>query len=243
MNRLLDGKRAIVTGSTSGVGAAIARALASDGAAVLIHGRDVGRAESVAAELRGSGERAASITADLTQPGAAERVVTAAVEAWGGLDIFINSAAVFVWRKFLELSAQDWERTIATNLSAPFHLTQAAARAMVRQGTGGSIVNIGSIHSFTAEGELAAHCSSKFGLIGLTQAAAAALREHDIRVNAICPGAIDPVSSSRRGESPRQKVTQADVATLAVFLCSDLSRSMTGSAIPAYGVTRTVIKV
>src|SRR5204863_7093088 len=104
----------------------------------------------------------------------------------GGVDILVNNAGVFIWRKFLELTREDWDQTIATNLSAAFFLMQGVGRVMARQGQGGAIVNIGSIHSRVAEAEVAAHCAAKFGLLGLTQAAAAAFRDHDIRVNAIC---------------------------------------------------------
>jgi NAD(P)-dependent dehydrogenase (short-subunit alcohol dehydrogenase family) len=136
-----------------------------------------------------------------------------------------------------------WDQTLATNLSAPFFLTQAAARAMVGQGRGGAIVNIGSIHGSVGDPNVVAHCASKFGLVGLTRAAAEALREFDIRVNALAPGAIEPNSPGRRGESLAHKVTEADVATLVVYLASDLARSITGAVIDMFGSTRTVIKI
>lgn len=242
MEKLLSGKRAIVTGSGQGLGAAVAYALAADGAQVLVTSRSSDKAAAVVDRIRSLGGAAAGLEVELGDPGAAGRVIGAALEHFGGLDILVNNAGIFIWKKLLELTREDWDRTIATNLSAPFHLLQAAAAVMAKQKRGGAIVNIGSIHAHVAEAEVAAHCAAKFGLIGLTQAAAAALRDHDIRVNALCPGSIESDSADRRGASPREQVTQADLASLCVYLVSDLSRSITGSVFDAFGSTRVTIK-
>ncbi|MBI4601741.1 MAG: SDR family oxidoreductase [Planctomycetes bacterium] len=242
MNRLLEEKVAIVTGGGRGLGSAIARALAADGARVLAVSRTEEACRQVAGAVVAKGGAAEALAADVTAPGVAETVVRAAVGRFGGLDVLVNCAGVFVWKRLLELTADDWTRTIATNLSAPFFLIQEAAKVMIDRGRGGSIINITSIHGAVADPNVAAHCASKFGLEGLTRAAAEALREVDIRVNAIAPGSMEPDSAEKRGESPRRKVTQADVATLAVYLASDLARSITGATIEAYGSTRTTIK-
>lgn len=243
MEKLLAGKRAIVTGSGQGLGSAIAGALAADGARLLVISRSAEKVEAVVQGIKRQGGEAFGVQEDLADPDAADRVIQAALDRFAGVDILVNNAGVFVWRKLLEFPREDWDRTIATNLSAPYFLIQAAGRVMARQGQGGAIVNVGSIHSRVAEAEVVAHCAAKFGLIGLTQAAAAALREHDVRVNAICPGSIEPESADRRGSSPREKVTQADIASLTVYLVSDLSRSITGSIIDAFGSTRIAIKI
>ena len=242
MEKLLSDRCAIVTGAGQGLGAAIAGTLAADGARVLVVSRRADRVDRTVAKIKERGGVAAGATIDLVEPGAGERAVEAAVKQFGGLDILVNCAGVFVWKKFLDLTPQDWDRTLATNLSAPFHLLQAAARVMISQGRGGAVVNIGSIHSRLGDPDVAAHCAAKFGLIGLSESAAAALREHDIRVNVICPGAIESDSADRRGSTPRQKVTQADIATLTSYLVSDLARSITGSAMDAFGSTRAAIK-
>jgi NAD(P)-dependent dehydrogenase (short-subunit alcohol dehydrogenase family) len=243
VEKLLAGKRAIVTGSGQGLGSAIAGALAADGARLLVISRSAEKVEAVVQGIKRQGGEAFGVQEDLADPDAADRVIQAALDRFAGVDILVNNAGVFVWRKLLEFPREDWDRTIATNLSAPYFLIQAAGRVMARQGQGGAIVNVGSIHSRVAEAEVVAHCAAKFGLIGLTQAAAAALREHDVRVNAICPGSIEPESADRRGSSPREKVTQADIASLTVYLVSDLSRSITGSIIDAFGSTRIAIKI
>jgi NAD(P)-dependent dehydrogenase (short-subunit alcohol dehydrogenase family) len=179
---------------------------------------------------------------DVTAPGAPARIVAEAVSRFGGLDILVNNAAVFYWKKLFELTADDWNLAVATNLTAPFFLTQEAAKVMIDQGRGGAIINITSIHGSVADANVAAQCATKFGLTGLTAATAEALREFEIRVNAVAPGSIEPNSADRRGSSLKSKVTQADVATLVAFLASDLARSVTGATIEALGSTRTVIK-
>ena len=173
---------------------------------------------------------------------AADQLVTRAIAEFGRLDIVVNNAGVFVWKPFLDLEVGDWSRTIDTNLSAACRLTQVAAKSMADQGTGGSIGNIASIHGLVGDGSVVPHCASKFGLIGLTKAAAEALRQHEIRVNAVAPGQIAPESASVRGTGPQDKVTQADIASMIVYLSSHLSKTVTGAVVEMNGATRSVIK-
>jgi NAD(P)-dependent dehydrogenase (short-subunit alcohol dehydrogenase family) len=242
MQRLLEDKAAIVTGGSQGLGLAIATTLAMDGASVLIAARTEEKVQRAVAQIESRGGVARGLVADVTAPGAAARIVQAALAAFGRLDILVNNAGAFVWKRFFDLTADDWQRTIATNLTGPFFLMQEAARVLADQKRGGSIINITSIHGSVGDPNVAAHCASKFGLEGITRSAAEALREHDIRVNAVAPGSIEPDSAEKRGESPRKKVTQADVATLVSYLASDLARSITGATIEAHGSTRMAIK-
>jgi NAD(P)-dependent dehydrogenase (short-subunit alcohol dehydrogenase family) len=240
--KLLEDRAALVTGASRGLGLAVATALAVDGARVLLVARSEERLARAAASVREHGGLAFTAAADLSLPGAHAPLVETTLRELGGLDILVNCAGVFVWKTFLDLTEEDWRRTIETNLTATFLLSQAAARAMVEQGRGGAIINIASIHGLVGDPNVAAHCASKFGVVGLTRAMAESLREHDIRVNAVAPGSLAPDSAGRRGASPREKITHADVASLVVYLASDLSRSITGATVEAYGSTHTVIK-
>ena len=242
MNRLLEEKVAIVTGGGGGLGLAISSALAADGAKVLVVARSEENCTKVVGKIRERGGAADSLAADITASDAPAKVVAKAVSRFGRLDILVNCAGVFVWKKIFDLTQEDWTQTIATNLTAPFFLTQEAAKAMIEAGRGGAIINLTSIHGSVGDPNVVAQCASKFGLEGLTKAAAEALRDYDIRVNAVAPGSIEEDSVERRGGSPRSKVTQADIATLVVFLASDLARSVTGATVSAFGSTRTVIK-
>lgn len=242
MEKLLSEKRIIVTGAGKGLGLAIAGALAVDGAHLLLVGRNQEALDAAGARMRELGAVCGTLACDLTEPGSADRVVEAALNDLGGLDGLVNNAGIFVWKKFTDLSREDYENTIATNLSVPFHLGQAAARAMIQQGSGGTIINISSIHGKTPDPNVIPHCASKAGLIALTSSMAEALREHAIRVNAVCPGAIEPDSGDRRSSSPLEKVTQSDVATMVAFLASPLASAITGAALDVNGSTRTVIK-
>ncbi len=242
MTKLLENKTALVTGGGGGLGLAICQALATDGARIVAVGRDESKIESTVRQVREQGGHAEAISADITDPDAPERLVNETVSHFGGIDILVNCAGVFIWKKFLDQTREDWDTTVATNLSAPFFLTQQVARVMIEQGRGGSILNVVSIHGKMGDGNTVSQCAAKSGLVGLTQATAEALREHDIRVNGLSPGMIAADSGARRGASPREAVTQRDLATLTVFLVSDLARTVTGTVVDAFGGTRSVIK-
>ncbi len=242
MTKLLENKTALVTGGGGGLGLAICQALATDGARIVAVGRDESKIESTVRLVREQGGLAEAISADLTDSDAPERLVNETVSHFGGIDILVNCAGVFIWKKFLDQTREDWDTTVATNLSAPFFLTQQVARVMIEQGRGGSILNIVSIHGKMGDGDTVSQCAAKSGLVGLTKATAEALREHDIRVNGLSPGMIAADSGARRGASPREAVTQRDLATLTVFLVSDLARTVTGTVVDAFGGTRSVIK-
>lgn len=242
MTKLLEDKTALVTGGGGGLGLAICQALATDGARIVATGRDESKLANTVRQIREQGGLAEPISADLIDPDTPERLIRETVSHFGGLDILVNCAGVFVWKKFLDQSREDWDRTVATNLSAPFFMTQEAARVMIEQGRGGSILNIVSIHGKLGDGNTVSQCAAKSGLVGLTQATAEALREYNIRVNGLSPGMIAPDSASRRGASPQEAITQRDLATLTVLLVSDLARTITGTVVDAFGGTRGVIK-
>jgi NAD(P)-dependent dehydrogenase (short-subunit alcohol dehydrogenase family) len=223
MMRLKD-KKAIIVGASKGVGKVIAQAFARAGAQVIVVARDRARVEETAG-LCG----ATAVVADVADPAAARRV--AAHDA----DILVNSAGFFLWRAFLDLSPDDWDRTLRAQLSATFFMSQAFAA----RGRPGSIINIGSVHGAVGDANTVAQCAAKAGVLGLTRAMAEALRGHDIRVNLIAPGGITrsaEVSSELGG-----MVSQGDIAEAAIYFASDVSRAVTGSVLEAYGATRPVI--
>ncbi len=223
------------------MGYAIAHAFIQAGARVLVVSRNADAVRDAVARLCATGESAQGMALDVSSADAAQRL-TASVDAlFGRVDVLVNCAGVFVYKPLLELSAEDWATSIATNLTAPFVLTQAFGRAFVKQGSGGCIINITSVHGAIADANGAAQSASKFGLEGLTKAAAEALRPHNVRVNAIAPGAIEPNSPTTPGAGPGVRVTQADVAALAVYLASDAARTITGSTIELFGVTRPAL--
>ena len=241
--RRVEGKVAIITGGAGGLGSAAARRLASEGATVLIADIAVDAAEKVANEIGGG---ASAVHLDAFDPASIKAMVDTAIERYGRLDILNNNVAhtggTGADTTVLETSIETWDQSFAVNVRSYFIATKYALPHMLKNGSG-SIVNIASIHGQVGDPNVVAHCASKFGLVGLTKASADALREHQVRVNAIAPGAIDANSLDRWGTGPDQKVTQADIASLIVYLSSDLSRSVTGSVIEMYGSTHSVIKI
>jgi pteridine reductase len=187
----LSGKVALVTGSARRLGSEIARGLGRAGASVAIHhNRSPDAALSVVNELSQLGTRAAVFQADLTDDEQLFALFAAVDQAFGRLDVLVNSAARFEHKPVLEIAPADWDATVNLNLRAPFFCSQSAARIMQRAG-GGTIVNIADIGSFQPWPGYAHHCASKAGLVMLTRVLARAFAP-DIRVNAVAPGPVLP---------------------------------------------------
>lgn len=182
----LTGRRAIVTGASSGIGAATARAFVGEGASVALMARREDLLEGLAREL---GDCALSIGVDVSDPDAVARAVAHAYERLGGLDVAVNCAGVDGPAALADLDAAEWRRVIDVNLSGSFYVARESALRMVAAG-GGAIVNVGSELSFIGMGLYVHYCASKAGVIGMTRAMAAELAP-TVRVNAVCPGPVD----------------------------------------------------
>jgi 2-deoxy-D-gluconate 3-dehydrogenase len=233
----LSGKTGIVTGAAAGIGLAIARLLAERGASLVLV--DLNPAvNALADELPGGAARHAPVTADLTDKGAADRVVAAAVQRFGGLDILVNNAGVGVLEKAESVTEADWDRTMAVNLKAPFVLAQAAGKVMIARRSG-AIVNIASQASIVALDRHVAYCTSKAGLVGMTKVLAAEWGQHGITVNAVSPTVVETelgkrnwdgeVGAAMRRKIPTGRFAQPEEIALAVlYLVSGAGRMIAG---------------
>lgn len=188
------GKTIVVTGSgkEKGLGQGILRRFADEGANCVVSDLAIdAEAEGVAEELRGRGAKVATIACDVSDPAQCQALVDQAVAAFGSVDVFVNNAGIgFMMKPMLEVDPKDWATVIAVNLSGAFYCTQAAARAMIRRGKGGRIINIASQAAKTGFPHLPAYVSSKHGMVGLTRATAVELGGHGITVNAVCPNHV-----------------------------------------------------
>jgi len=243
----LEGKVALVAGAGGGIGGAGAAGLASEGASVVSADIDAAAAEAVAARIRAGGGRATSTALDVRDREAVDAVVAITVRAFGRLDVLLDCAGVSHGGTFLDLEHGEWERVIAVNLTGMFHLGQAAARQMVRQGGGGSIINVTSQLAEVARPERAAYVASKGGGRSLTHAMALDLATHGIRVNAIAPGpTLTGLTRASYADPERRRATIAqiplgrlgdpqDLIGAILFLASDESIWATGSTITVDG--------
>src|SRR5215469_7254356 len=241
------GKVALVAGAGGGIGGAGAEALAREGAAVFCTDRDGAAAEATAARIRAAGGRAAASALDVCDRAAVDAAVAAVVREFGGLDIVLESAGISHRLNFLDLDAETWGRIIAVNLTGMFHVGQAAARQMVNQRGGGSIINVTSQLAEVARPERAAYVASKGGARSLTQAMAIDLAAHRIRVNALAPGpTLTGLTSASYADPEARRATEAmiplgrlgqpeDLEGAVLFLASDESRWVTGSTVTVDG--------
>jgi NAD(P)-dependent dehydrogenase (short-subunit alcohol dehydrogenase family) len=244
----LAGRVAIVTGGASGIGRATARALAAQGAAVVVVDMDAAGLEDAVSELDGLGARVHGVVADLADVRSVATVVEDAVGELGRVDILVNAAGTSSGAGLLDTTPEVWDRVQAVNLRAPFLLMQHVARHMLRQGDGGRIVNVSSGSAFRALPATPAYGSSKAGLLSLTRMGAGELGPHGINVNAVAPGiTTTPMALRALGdqegdldrlvsEGPManllHRVSSAeDVAAVIVFLCLPASRQVTGQTI------------
>lgn len=187
MQPLLEGKVAIVTGSSSGIGEAIARLFAAEGAAVVVNSaRSVAQGEAIATEL----PNAIYVRADVAQEDQAKALIQATLDRWGRLDVLVNNAGTNFFAPAIEMDEKGWDSVMNTNLKGLFFLSQAAARVMKEHG-GGSIVNVASVSGLRAQVPTAHYSIAKAGVIMATKALAVEWAPYGIRVNCVAPGAID----------------------------------------------------
>ena len=211
----LDGKVAVVTGGSRGIGLAIARALADEGAAVLICARDRASLERSASLL---GPRAASVPCDVRQEQQVAALFGVVEQRYSGLDVLVNNAGVSEFGSVAELAPEQWRTVIDTNLSGAFYCSRLAIPLMKRRG-GGSIINIGSLAGKNAFAGAAAYNASKFGLIGFSEALMLDVRYHNIRVSCVLPGSVETeFQSARPGASSNWKLRPEDVAQTVLHL-------------------------
>ena len=242
----LTDRVAVVTGASSGLGRQFARTLAAAGAKVAIGARRAERLSELAHDIEAFDGRALPITLDVTDADSVRACVETAERELGALSILVNNAGVGFAESALDLSEEDWDQVIATNLKGAWLMARETARHMVRLGHGGSIVNIASVLGLSGGAQGVAYCASKAGVVNMTKALAIDLAEHDIRVNAIAPGYFEtemthelltgPNADKLRRRIPQRRFGELhDLDGALLLLASDGSRHMTGSVVVVDG--------
>jgi len=238
----LQNKVAIVTGAATGIGKAIATIMAAEGASVVIdYVGDPAFANAAVQAIQSAGGKVTSVAADVSNPGQVNQLIQKAIDSFGKLDILVNNAGLEYKHPFHEFPFELWQKVIAVDLTGPFLCAQAAAKAMIRQATGGRIINISSIHEDLPMPTNAPYCAAKGGLRMLMRTIAVELAPHKITVNNIAPGAIfTPIDADIEADAKLEAALMAEiplgrwgkpeeVAALAAFLASDDAAYCTGS--------------
>lgn len=250
----LAGKTALVTGSTSGIGLGVARALAEQGAAIILNG--FGDSATACAEISATGVRVGYHGADLTRGDEIEQMMAYARAEFGGVDILVNNAGIQHTAPVREFPLERWNAIIAVNLTAAFYATRAVLPHMESRGWG-RIINIASAHGLVASMHKAAYVAAKHGVLGLTKVVALETATTGVTCNAICPGwvltplvqrQIDEISRREglSGEEARAKLlgekqpsrefaTPEQIGALAAYLCSEAAAQIRGAAVPVDG--------
>ena len=239
-----EGRIALVTGASRGIGAAIAKRLASEGAHVVAAARSAGALERVVSEIRASGGKASAAALDLADPSSIETAAKETIAAHGEIHVLVNNAGVTEDNLILRMGLEAWERVLATNLTGVFLLTQAVVKSMVRKRYG-RIVNVTSVVGLMGNAGQANYAASKAGLIGLTKTVARELASRNITCNAVAPGFIATAMTDKMTDEAKAKLTGSiplerlgapdDVAAAIAFLASEEASYVTGTVLNVSG--------
>jgi NAD(P)-dependent dehydrogenase (short-subunit alcohol dehydrogenase family) len=238
----LKDKVAIITGSSAGIGEAIAKDFASEGAKVVIVGRRAAKAQAVADEILKGGTPAIAISADVGLAADVDRIFAETLKAFGEVNIIVNNAAVIHQAEVVDTEEEDWDRIIRNNLKSCFLCCKAAGRQMIKQKKGGKIINVSSIHATLSEPSCSAYTAAKGGMEAFSRTLATELAPYKINVNCIQPGATyselttpmytDSVKKALFERVPLKEIAQPEwIAKGITFLASEDSRYMTGSVL------------
>ena len=247
MANRLEGKAAVLTGASGGIGSATARRFVAEGASVVCADIDDEGGEKLVAELESAGGRAVHVHCDVTKPEDLKAAVDVCIERFGRVDVLFNNAATATGGYVADLDLEGWDFSLKVMLSASLYGMQAAIPHMLEQG-GGSIINTSSVYGLAASAANAPYCTAKAGLINLTKTAAVEYARKGIRANCICPGVVDtPMAdqvlslglksrSALEHQHPIERLITADeIANLVLFLASDEASAITGQAIAIDG--------
>lgn len=251
LSRSVEGARVVITGAGSGMGRATAHLFADEGARVLVADRNPSTVEVVVNEILAAHgpDSAIGCSGDVSQSNDRLEIVRTIVAAWGGIDVLVNNAGVSLVSSVFsddEAFSNNWDQTIAINVSAHAHMIRACLAYLLKSPEGGRVVNIASTEAIVATGGLSAYTASKHAVIGLTKSFAVELGRHNVTVNAICPGPIDTAMTAGINDEAKEKYakrkvplrrygTPEEVAHMTLNLCLPSSSFVNGAAVVVDG--------
>jgi 3-oxoacyl-[acyl-carrier protein] reductase len=244
MGGTLEGRVSLVTGASRGIGRAIARALAAQGALVYAGARDAAKLAEVVGEIAAAGGKAFAVALDVADRASVDAALKAILDAQGRIDHLVNNAGITRDNLMLRMKQEEWDAVLATNLTGTFHCTQAALKPMIKARSG-RIVNVTSVVGLTGNAGQANYAASKAGIVGFTKAVAREVASRSITVNAVAPGFIGTDMTAAMTDKAREAITTQvplgrvgtpeDVAAAVAFLVSDQAAYITGQVLGVDG--------